>query len=205
MSDTAGRTLAQKLAGRSPGEILKLAWRKYVFRKASMLKYEIVAAESSLTSVEPPCAVEFWTVARFPELLGTTPYLTAADVEKFSDTESTAVVALEGGAVVGSLWALTGEVYVEELWRSLTIPDGEYYICRAFVEPRFRGRQLMSHLLHAFATRYARSDEKLVGLIYSWNAASLKSSERIGSSSHRELGTVWVLGCAIPWERPIAQ
>ena len=97
---------------------------------------------------------------------------------------------------------LQGTVHVSELQRNVHLQPGQHYSCRTYVDPEYRGRALLQHMLVDYA-RASPSDDTFVGFVYPWNAASLVSLERIGWRRTGEAWTTHILGFSRGGERSL--
>jgi GNAT superfamily N-acetyltransferase len=191
MNTTADR-LAQ-LREASPGEAARLVFRKAIYRKVEMGRFE-VAARGSVAPEKPlDLRLELWGPERFQEVAGTNPYLTADDLQHFSTQASTCIVVLDDQRIAASSWMTSGQVYVHELQRAVDVPSSEHYSCRTYVDPGYRGRAFMQHMIHGYAERCS-PDDVVWGLIYQDNIASIRSVERLGWRQTGEYWTYYVFG-----------
>jgi RimJ/RimL family protein N-acetyltransferase len=189
-----------RLRALSPSEGTRLVFRKLIHRKVLLGRYEMLAGASVAPDVPLALGVDFLGDPDFDQALGSTPYLGAADLEHFRQQESTCIVVRDGSRIVGSTWVTRGRVYVSELHRHVNVPEGEYYMCRSYVEPGYRSMSLMSHMIHAFAQRLPPQD-RVWGLCYPRNVASVRSLERLGWRHTGDYWTRFVLGRKIPGKR----
>lgn len=184
----------------SPTEVVRLAYRKAIYRRVQLGQMGVPAGRSVAPPNEHGLQLEFWGPERFDEVLGTTPYLDEADLADFRRQRSTVIVALDGDRIAGSSWMTAGAVQVHELHRRIEVPLGEHFSCRSFVDPDYGGRALLSHMIHAYSA--AQPDDDLVwGLVYAWNIASVKSLVKIGWEYLGDYWTSFVFGRKVPGER----
>ncbi len=193
-------TGSSRLAGRSPKEIARLAWRKAIHRKVSMGRFGVPTAESRSPSRPCPLTIELWGPDRYHDVLGTNPYLTAEDLEHFDAQRSTCIVVLEDGRIVASSWMTSGRVFVHELQRSLDVPPNEHVSCRSYVDDDHHGMALMSHMIHTYSAEQDEGDE-VWGLVYEWNTASMQSLGRIGWMRSGDYWTSWWFGVRFGGQR----
>ena len=188
-----------KVSGTTPREVARLAFRKLIYRKVEMLRFEVRAADHALPA-GTDLRVELLGPDRFDEILGTNPYLEAADLVDFRRQRSTCIVAYDGDRIAASTWMTSGSVHVHELHRHLDVPSTEHFSCRSYVAPGHRGRKLLDELLSSYACHQDPADT-IWGLVYRWNVASYRSLERVG---WRETGCAWtrfILGRRVSGER----
>jgi hypothetical protein len=193
----------EQLRGASPTDAARLAYRKAIYRKVQLGQMGVPAGRSILPANDHGLTLEFWGPDRFDEILGTTPYLDAADLADFRRQRSTVIVALDGDRIAGSSWMTSGEVQVHELHRPITVPAGQHFSCRSYVDRDYGGRALLSHMIHAYSA--AQDPDDLVwGLVYAWNVASVRSLAKIGWEWFGDYWTSFVLGRKVPGERHFA-
>lgn len=185
MSRTSDR-LAQ-LRTASPGEAARLVFRKAIYRKIEMGRFEVAARDSVAPQKPLELRLNFWGSERFGAVAGTNPYLTDEDLEHFSAQASTCIVVLDDERIAASSWMTNGRVYVHELQRAVDVPEVEHYSCRTYVDPDYRGLALMQHMIHGYAEQCA-ADDRIWGLVYGSNVASVRSLERLG---WRQTGEYW--------------
>jgi GNAT superfamily N-acetyltransferase len=185
MGTTADR-LAQ-LREASPPEAARLVFRKAVYRKVEMGRFQVAARDSVAPEKPLVLRLEFWGPDRFRDAAGTNPYLTEEDLEHFTAQASTCIVILDDERIAASSWMTNGRVYVHELQRAVDVPEAEHYSCRTYVDPGYRGRALMQHMLHGYAEERS-PDDRIWGLVYRDNVASIRSLERLG---WRQTGEYW--------------
>lgn len=181
----AGRL--ERLKGRSLEEIVRLAYRKAVYRKVSMSRYEIRAGDSTTPETPLLHRIERLGPDRFERMLGTNPYLEPADLDRFAHQRSTCVAVYDGDRVAASTWMTQGDVYVHELHRVVPVPGNEHFSCRSYVDPDYRGQFLLSHMIDVYS-RSQPAGDVLWGLVYAWNEPSIRSLERLG---WRHTGNYW--------------
>lgn len=97
----------------------------------------------------------------------------------------------------------SGRIYVSELHRYLDIPRGEHFSCRTYVQDDRRGQSLADHMIHAYSQSVPPED-RLWGLIYSWNAASIHLVEKLGWRYSGDYWTRFIFGKKLPGERHFA-
>ena len=202
---SAVKTIREKidvLRGRSPVEVVGIFFRKLVYRKVLMNRYAIRAGDSTPVPGSMDLEIKFLRGPAFRSILGTSPNLSAHDIEVFSASDSTCIVAYDGDRVAASSWMTRGPIFVHELQREVGAGEDQHYSCRSYVDPEYRGRKLLGRLVHAYATEVAEPDDELWGVVYEWNVASSRSLERVGWRRTGELGTVTVFGQRIPLARP---
>jgi RimJ/RimL family protein N-acetyltransferase len=175
-------------------------FRKLIHRKVLLGRYEMLAGASVAPQVPLTLELDFLGDPDFDQALGSTPYLAASDLERFRQQESTCIVVRDDDRVVGSTWVTRGRVYVSELHRHVNVPEGEYYMCRSYVDPGYRSMSLMSHMILAFA-QCLPPQVRVWGLCYPWNVASVRSLERLGWRHTGDYWTRFVFGRKIPGER----
>jgi hypothetical protein len=181
------------LRGVSPAEALRMVFRKLIYRRTVMGRYETTAGASRAPRRELELRLELLGPERFDTVLGTNPHLDADDLEHFRRQRSTCIVALDGERIVASSWMTSGLVYVDELQRTVEVPEGEHFSTRSFVDPAYRGLSLLSHLIHGFSAQQPDTDT-VWGLVYDWNVASVRSLERLGWRMTGRYSTTVILG-----------
>lgn len=191
MSDLRRRFDAVR--GKSPLEAARLAYRKLVYRRVRMGRYGISASDAVKPEKALTLPVEVWGADRYESVAGTSEYLTEADLEAFRRQASHCIVVLDQERVVASSWMTSGSVYVHELHRTLEVPPGEHFSCRSYVSPEYRGQALLSHMIHSYTEQLGRS-ERVWGLVYYWNAASVRSLANIGWDLTGDYWTSWLFG-----------
>ena len=160
----------------------------------------MLAGASEAPSLPLDLEVEFVGPEGFDRLLGTSPYLTAEDIEHFAQQRSTCIVVRDGDRVAATSWMTAGDVFVHELQRVVVVPVTEHFSCRSYVDPDYRGRALLGHMIHSYSERLD-PDDVVWGLVYGWNTASVLSLERIGWRCTGEYWTRWILGTKRGGER----
>lgn len=200
MSEIPGASTRSKLSGRSPSEVVRLAWRKAVHRKVIMGRYGVPTAMSEAPPRPCPFEIEFWGPDRYDAVLGTSPYLTDEDLESFRRQHSTCIVVLDSDQIVASSWMTNGQVFVHELQRTVEVPASEHFSCRSYVDDDHRGMSLLSHMIHAYSVVQPPGDE-VWGLVYDWNLSSVRSLERIGWRRAGDYWTSWWFDRPFPGER----
>lgn len=194
------RDRLQQLRSASPAEAARLVFRKAVYREVLMGRYEVAAGASQPPSRPLDLHIDFLEDPAFEEVLGTTPYLSAADVDRFKRQHSVCIVARDGDRIAASSWMTRGKVYVAELQRNVHVPEGEHFSCRSYVHEDYRGMSLLSHMIHAYSARLPAED-CIWGVVYPWNMASVRSLEKIGWRHTGEYWTRFVFGVKVPGER----
>ena len=190
----------QQLREASTTEAVQLLLRKAIYRNVLMGRYEVPAGSSSPPTRPLDLEIDFLDDPGFDEVLGTSPYLTATNIERFKRQRSVCIVARDGDRIAASSWMTWGDVYVTELHRSVHVPEGEHFSCRSYVNQDYRGKSLMSHMIHAYSMRLP-ADDLVWGLIYPSNVASVRAFEKIGWRHTGDYWTRFVLGFKIPGER----
>ncbi len=177
------------LESMAPRDAVRLIFRKAIYRRVSIGRFGTLAGSSEMPEPELAFPIEFWTEEAFGRVLGTNPYLTADDIERFRHQESVCIVVLDGDRIAASSWMTRGEVFVSELQQVLSLDQSEHFSCRSYVDPDYRGHALLSHMIHAYSIR-RRPDDEVWGVQYLWNTAAVRSTERLG---WRHSGTFWTL------------
>jgi len=163
------------------------AFRKLVYRRVEMDRYEVRAGDSRSLATPCPYELRFLSPGEL-DLAGViSPYLTAQDLAELTRQMSVCVVVVDGARVVASSWMTKGQVVVHELERVIDVPPDEHFSCRSYVDPGYRGRSLMTYMVDAYARRVPPEDT-LWGLVYHWNVASIRSLEAAG---WRRSGRCW--------------
>jgi GNAT superfamily N-acetyltransferase len=181
----------QQLRSTSPREAARLVFRKAIYRRVEMRRYGTPAGESVAPTRPLELPIEILGPGEYERVLGTTPYLSAADLEHFQRQESRCIVVATDDEVAACSWMTWGDVYVSELQRTIRVPEGEHFSCRSFVHPAHQGQSLMSHMIHHYSTTVAPTD-LVWGLVYAWNTASVRSLERIGWRHRGDYWTTWI-------------
>lgn len=177
----------------------RLVFRKAVYRNIHMRRYETQAGASAAPRTETRLPVEFLGTGDFEAVLGTTPYVDRSDLERFRRQRTTCIVVRDAGRIIASTWMTAGDVYITELHRVVRVPEDEHFACRGYVDPEYRSHALLAHMLHAYALRLS-GDERLWGVIYPWNAASIRSVEKIGWRHTGDYWTRFILTIKVPGE-----
>jgi len=175
-------------------EVLVLLWRKLVYRRVEMGSYGVRAGDSQALAVDDGLEVSFLHGDEVERMLGTSPHLTREDIERFRASDSVCIVVRDGQELAANSWMSPGDVYVTELRRTVQAPSTSHLSSRTWVEPDYRGRGLMSRMIHAYSTRVAAPDDEIWGLVYDWNVASVRSLEKIGWEPRGCLGTIFLFG-----------
>jgi RimJ/RimL family protein N-acetyltransferase len=177
----------------SIGGALRLVYRKLIFRRVTFLRYEVSAGRSRDPGVPEGFRIEFISGPDYGTVEESSPYLSPEDLENFREQNATCIVALDGPRVAASTWMMSGAVEVADLDRTLDVPPTEHYSCRSYVAPEYRGKSLMSSMIHSYSASVP--DSHLVwGLVYEWNTASIRMLEKIGWQLTGTYSTTWVLG-----------
>lgn len=177
----------------SPAEAARLVFRKAIYRKVEMRRFDVAARDSLEPQRELDLQIELLGAERFGAVVGTNPYLTDDDLQHFSAQASTCIVVLDDSRIAASSWMTNGHVYVHELQRAVDVPRAEHYSCRTYVSPDYRGRALMQHMLHWYA-KHCSPDDLIWGLVFGDNIASIRSLERIGWRQSGEYWSRYVFG-----------
>ena len=184
--------------------LARLAIRKAVYRRVKLTVWGAPAKRHPHLAAPPGLRIVILEPENFDSVATTSPYLTADDIAEFRRQHSRCIVVFEGERVVASSWMTCGDVYVHELHRHITVASDEHFSCRSYVDPAYRGRALLSCMITAYA-RELPGDDFVWGLVYDWNAASVRSLERIGWQRRGEMWTRFALGRTFPGERRLAQ
>jgi GNAT superfamily N-acetyltransferase len=174
-------------------ELGRLAWRKAVYRRVQLGRYGVQAGSSVAPGSGAGFTIELWGPDRFDEILPTNPHMNPVDVDDFRRQDTTCIVALDGERIAASTWMTRGQVLVHELHRVLDVPSDEHFSCRSYVDPDYRGRGLLTHLIHAYSAAVPPTDE-VWGLVYDWNAASIRSLENLGWRRSGDYWTTFLFG-----------
>ncbi|MCO8127438.1 hypothetical protein NHL50_09465 [Acidimicrobiia bacterium EGI L10123] len=181
-------------------QIFRLAFRKLIFRQIMLDRYETRASESAFPAEADGLDIRVLCKPAYRIVDGMNPHAHDDDLRHFDRQQSSCVVALDGDRIAASTWMTQGEVFVAELHRTVSVPPTEHFSCRSFVDPAYRGRSLLSRMISVYAETLPGSDV-LWGLVYPWNAASIRSLERIGWRCTGEYRTRFVLGRKFSSER----
>lgn len=169
----------------------QLVFRKAIYRRVEMRRYGVPAADSRPPTTSLDLPIEILGPERYREVLGTNPHLAEEDIEHFDRQRSVCIAVRGTDGLAASSWMTSGDVYVHELQRAVDVPPTEHFSCRSFVDPDFRGLSLMSHMIHHFAVQLPPND-RVWGLVYPWNTASVRSLERIGWRHDGDYWTTYV-------------
>lgn len=183
----------ETIKGMTPRQIVRAAFRKYVFRSVRMGLYEVRLNALRRTAPDgftflclPASDIDFQEFEN--------PFLSKTDVSELqSHPNAMCVLAIHNGEVAGSLWAFQHSVAVTELGITLPLLDNERYISRAFVSERYRGRSLLTHMLDYYL-HLLPPGARVVALIYDWNAPSIRSFAASGFERTSTLWAAWALG-----------
>lgn len=181
------RESVAKLRSVPPSEAVRLGYRKLIYRKVSLERYEIPAGESRAPSYPLIHRVEIVDPDQYETIVEASPYLTIDDITRFRQQGSTCIAVMDGDRVAASTWMAKGQVLASDLQRDVTVAQDEHLSCRSYVDPTYRGQSLMSHMIHHYSQQVCPTDT-IWGLIFGWNAASVRSVERLG---WRHTGTYW--------------
>jgi hypothetical protein len=193
------RSRYEKLRAGPPSQGARLVFRKAIYRKVIVGRYEVRASDCRAPDTPLALRIDFLENPDFDVVMGTNPYLTEIDMERFRQQESVCVVVLDGSRLAASAWLTSGNVYLPELHRYVFVPRGEHYGCRTYVHDDYRGHALMSHMNHAYTQQISPNDI-IWGSAYKWNFAAIRALENIGL---RHTGDYWnrfVFGLKIPGE-----
>jgi len=180
-------------SGTSPCRRTQLAslcrrgFRKLIYRRTVMARYEVKAGESRAPGEACPYEVRVLDDHELDLVAGSNPHLSREDLEDLRQQTSSCLVVLDGDRVAASSWLTHGRVRVHELERVVHVPPGEHFSCRSYVDPEYRGRSLHRHMLHAKALQVP-PEHTLWCLVYDWNVASIRSLEAAG---WRRSGRCW--------------
>lgn len=189
-----------QVRGVAPAEVARLAYRKAVYRRVFMGRLGGRTGDSTEPTTPHGLTIDIWGPDRYPKVLGTNPYLLEVDLERFRTQTSKCIVVLDGDRIVASSWMTSGEVFVQDLHRSVHVAAGEHFSCRSYVDPAYSGRALMSHMIHAYASSVPADDE-VWGLLYPSNAPSIRSCDRLGWEWSGDYWTTFLFGRKIAGER----
>lgn len=194
-----------RTSGEPWGRLLSLcrrAFRKLVYRRTVMARYEVTAGESRAPAEACPLQIRLLAADELGLVADSNPYLTPEDLQELRRQTSLCLVVFDGDRVAASSWMTSGQVPIHELERVVDVPSGEHYSCRSYVDPLYRGRALHHHMLHEKA-RLLPPDHLLWCLVYEWNVGSIRSLEaagwrRTGRCWTRFLFTRQATGCVPP-------
>lgn len=172
----------------------KKVFERFIYKAIWMRQYVVIARDCNLPADEPPFTLEFWDPDKFERVLGTSPYLTGDDIDDFKKASSVCTVALDGDRIAASLWAVRGRCHMRELNRSVTIGDDEYYICRVFVDPDYRGNHLSGYMKSYFSRNYAEPGDRIISWVHDWNIGAIRNNAVLGSVYESDIGFITVLG-----------
>jgi hypothetical protein len=182
-----------KLRSAGLREGTRLVYRKLIYRRTSLQRFEVRAGNSVAPRSAAGIRFDVLNGDAIQEIFGTNPHLADEDVDRFRLGDATCIVAREGSELAASTWMIRGAVYISELQRNVSLARGEHYSCRSYVDPRFRGRALLANMIHTYCTTLP-ADDVVWGLVYEWNTASIASLRSIGWQRTGDLWTTNVLG-----------
>lgn len=171
----------------------RAAARKYLYRRIEMRRYGGNCGDSLEPSRDHGLRIELLGPESYDVVFGTNPHMEESDPENFHRQDSTCIVAWDGRRIASSTWMTRGEVHVHELQRSIDVPATEHFSCRSYVDPDYRGRALLSHMIHAYSDVQGPSD-RVWGFVFAWNTNSIRSLERLGWRHYGDDWTTYVLG-----------
>lgn len=190
-------TRLDQLRSSSPKEALRLVYRKAIYRKVVMNRLGAAAG----SHVPPKRAVAYRTELLGPDrsdvILETNPHLAQSDLDHFRRQRSTCIAVYDGDRIASSSWMTSGSVYHHELQRHLDVPHDQHFSCRSYVDPDYRGQSLFSHMVYTYS-QSVPADQLIWGLVYAWNAASLRSLESVGWGYFGEEWSTYVFGLQRP-------
>lgn len=167
--------------------LCRRGFRKLVYRRTVMARYEVRAGESRAPDVACPYEMRLLSADELGLVAESNPYVSREDLADLRRQTSLCLVVLDGDRVAASSWLTSGQVRVHELERVVDVPPGEHFSCRSYVDPGYRGRSLHRHMLHAKALQVP-AEHTLWCLVYDWNVASIRSLEAAG---WRRTGRCW--------------
>lgn len=173
------RRRLDQLREAGPRDAARLVYRKAVHRSVAMRRYEmpVEASRAPAGTLDLPLDVHGPEV--FEEVLASNPHSDPDDLEHFLRQRTTCIVARDGDRIAASTWMTGGRVHVHELGRTVEVPDHEHFSCRSYVDPQYRGLQLLSRMIHEYTASQPPGDV-VWGLVYDWNLHSIRSLERLG-------------------------
>ncbi len=180
--------------------MVRLAWRKLVYRKVLLDRYEVEAAGSIAPGAPDELAIRLLRKPDYEVVRGTNPHAHDDDIAYFDRQNSTCIVAFDGDRIAASTWMTQGEVHVDELHRTVSVPPNEHLSCRTYVDPEYRGMALMQRMIHAYSASIPAT-HLVWGLVYPWNVASVRSLEKIGWRRTGQYWTTFAFGRKLPGER----
>lgn len=175
----------------------RLVFRRFVYRKAEFVRCGARAADHVPPSRPLELSLEIVGAEAFDRILGSSPHLSASDVDRFRQHPSACIVVWDGDHIASSSWMTSGEVLVDELHRSVAVGPGEHFSCRSWVDPDYRGASLFGHMVAAYAASVP-PDDLVWGLVLRRNVASLLTLQRLGWRGFGEDWTRFIGG------RPVA-
>jgi GNAT superfamily N-acetyltransferase len=193
----------QTIQGMSPRDIVRAAFRKFIFRRVTMGVYEAVAAESRPFEAEG-CRMELVSGRDVDPSVIANPYLQADEYENLRRRDgASCVLARCGDAVVGSQWVLQRHAEVSDLGCAMKLDEDVHFFCHVHVREDFRGRALMSAMIHHYIT-IQNPSARFITLVYDWNTASVRNLEKLGWERTGTYSATWVLGFHFTSRRSIS-
>lgn len=193
----------EQLREASPKDALRLVFRKAIYRQVFIGEFGVRAGDSTAPAHSHDLVIEFLDRDYWDEALENNPYLSRRDLERFRNQEATCIIAREGDRIAASTWMLRGEAYVDELFRTIQLPESQHFSCRSFVAPDYRGMALMGHMVHHYSGSIDQ-DHIVWGPIFHWNIASIRTFERIGWRHRGDYWTIFLFGRKIHREQHFA-
>lgn len=191
-----------KLRGAGVQGGVRLIFRKLVYRNVLMRRYDVPATEAAPPTKSSPYRFEFLEKPEYEAVLASNPHLSEADMTHLRKQRSSSVAVYDGERIIASCWHTSGHVYVGELHRYIEVPEGEHYSCRAFVDPDYRGQDLLHQMYYAYARRVPAGD-LLWGLVYPHNTPAIRSAEKLGRTYVADYWTRFVFGRKYPGQRSL--
>ncbi|MCB1257958.1 MAG: hypothetical protein KDB26_12675 [Microthrixaceae bacterium] len=190
----------EQLRESHPREALRLVWRKAIYRKVLIGEFGIRAGDSVAPPNDHGLVIDLLNQDDWHLALENNPYLNEADLARFRNQAATCIVARDGNRIAASTWMLRGGFFVTEVSRELHLRPDTHFSCRSFVASDYRGRALLSHMIHHYAMSID-PDNQITGLVFDWNIPSIRSLERIGWRHRGDYWTTFVLGRAFHHEQ----
>lgn len=186
----------EQLRQAGPRHAARLVYRRVVHRKVVMRRYEMPAGASVAPGRRLELPLEIHGPEVFEEVLAANPHSNPDDLEHFVRQRTSCIVVRDHARIAASSWMTGGEVHVHELGRTVPVADDEHFSCRSYVDPDYRGLNLLSHMIHAYASSVP-ADDVIWGLLYGWNVHSIRSVERVGRRHTGDYRTDFVMGARL--------
>ncbi|MFC1533113.1 GNAT family N-acetyltransferase [Thermodesulfobacteriota bacterium] len=173
---------------------LSIFFQNYIYRVFWVGLHCALGPEMVKPDDDCPYEIQFWGSDKYRATLGTSKYLSIEDLDEFDRCRSTCLVAIDRGIIIASSWMVQGDHYLSEFKHTVKISDKEFFSCRSYVLPAYRGKHLLSHIIYAFSNNIDQPCHKIWCFIHNWNIASIKTYEKIGFKHKKDVGFITFLG-----------